>query len=63
MYSTRAKLAANDSRASGTVTIFQVIRRVPAMLIETSPYSPLFLLVKSLFREGCTRLGSPGIFG
>ena len=33
------------------------------MLNSTRRQSGLFLLLRSLFLLGCTRLGSPGIFG
>src|SRR6516225_4212097 len=33
------------------------------MLVGNPGYSPLFLLVRSVSRDGCTRFGSPGIFG
>jgi hypothetical protein len=40
-----------------------VIGRVPLMLTRFGRQPRLFLLFRSLFRLGCTRFGSPGIFG
>jgi hypothetical protein len=41
----------------------KVIGRASLVLIITKLHSDLFSLFKSVFRLGCTRFGSPGIFG
>jgi hypothetical protein len=54
-----------DANGSRICTMDPVVRarRVPVMLSPLCPHSGLFLLLRSLFRLGCTRFGSPGIFG
>ena len=47
---------------SGTDTIFQ-INQESSCVTALLPHLRLLLLVKSLSRLGCTRFGSPGIFG
>jgi hypothetical protein len=53
MRSERLKLARSDSKGADTVSRY----------LASVRHFGLFFLVRSVSRLGCTRLGSPGIFG
>jgi hypothetical protein len=54
------KLARSDPKDSDT---YNAIVQVRAMLDGSDPYFCVFSLFRSVSRDGCTRFGSPGIFG